>query len=362
MNFGINININNHLKKQFLHHCFNNKFYKNEEQIKTLDLLVDFHKKKILKNIFLKLFGKKNKKLGFYLYGGVGVGKTMMLNFFFEQLNVPKKRMHFNEFMITFHDFKQNKKLKKKNNSIETFVKNLKKKINLIYLDEFQVTNIVDAMILGKLFKTIFKEDIKVLFSSNTKIKNLYKDGLQHAQFKPFIEIIKNFCIEHELKINQDYRKSEQSKLERFFYPLNEKTTFQVNQLYRLLTKEKKKSNVKLNIKGRTFTINFFFEVIARFKFNELCEVNLGSEDYIVIANKCNFITVDDIPNFSDNLVNQQQRFVTLIDILYEKKIPMMISANFHLKNFTSSKKLTEPYKRTISRLFELTSSNFNKN
>jgi len=332
------------------------------EQLKTLELLVNFHKTRSFNNILLKLFSKSNQKLGFYLHGDVGVGKTMLLNFFFDNLNISKERIHFNEFMINFHDFRHINKLKKKNNSIEGFVKNLKKKIDLIYLDEFQVTNIVDAMILGKLFETIFKENLKVLISSNIKIDNLYKDGLQRDQFKPFLEIIGKFCVEHELVINQDYRKSGQSKLERFFYPLNEKTTFQFNQIFRQLSKGKKASIVKLKIKGRVFMINSFFEGVARFNFNELCKVNFGAEDYIGITNKCDFVSLENIPNFNDETSNEQQRFITLIDILYEKKIPMMVSSNFNLDNFTSSKKLTEPYKRTISRLFELTSSNFNQN
>jgi len=332
------------------------------EQLKTLELLVNFHKIRSFNNILLKLFSKSNQKLGFYLHGDVGVGKTMLLNFFFDNLNISKERIHFNEFMINFHDFRHINKLKKKNNSIEGFVKNLKKKIDLIYLDECQVTNIVDAMILGKLFETIFKENLKVLISSNIKIDNLYKGGLQRDQFKPFLEIIGKFCVEHELVINQDYRKSGQSKLERFFYPLNEKTTFQFNQIFRQLSKGKKASIVKLKIKGRVFMINSFFEGVARFNFNELCKVNVGAEDYIGITNKCDFVSLENIPNFNDETSNEQQRFITLIDILYEKKIPMMVSSNFNLDNFTSSKKLTEPYKRTISRLFELTSSNFNQN
>ena len=93
-----------------------------------------------------------------------------------------------------------------------------------------------------------------------------------------------------------------------------------------------------------------------------MCKVNLGAEDYITISQKCNFITLDNIPNFTDENSNEQQRFITLIDVFYEKKIKMMVSSNFNLDNFTSSRKLTEPYKRTISRLFELTSQNFNKN
>jgi cell division protein ZapE len=350
------------LKKQFLQYCSDNKFQQNDEQIKTLDLLVNFNKKQFSKNLFFNIFTKRVQKLGFYLHGDVGVGKTMLLNFFFDQLNIPKEKFHFNEFMINFHNFRHINKIKKKNNTIDIFVKNLKKKAELIYLDEFQVTNIVDAMILGKLFDSIFKDNIKVLISSNTKIKDLYKDGLQKEQFTPFIKNFEKLCLEHELIINKDYRRSGQSKLERFFYPLNEQSTFQVNRIFRQITKEKTRSIVKIEIKGRSFTINSFFEGFARFNFNDLCDVNFGAEDYIAIAKKCKFITIDDIPNFNDQLANQQQRFITLIDIFYEKKITMMTSSNFNLNNFTSSRRLAEPYKRTISRLAELTSPDFNKN
>ena len=115
--------------------------------------------------------------------GDVGVGKTMILNFFFEKLSEKKLRLHFNEFMIKFHNFIFENK--DKSNGINLFVDNLSKKTRLIYFDEFQVTNIVDAMILGKLFKKIFEKKIRVIFSSNIKIKDLYKDGLQRDQFIP---------------------------------------------------------------------------------------------------------------------------------------------------------------------------------
>ena len=329
----------------------------------TLELVINFYKQNnILTNKFFNFFTKIEKKIGFYLHGGVGVGKTMLLNFFFDNLEISKQRMHFNEFMITFHEFRHAYQFKGKNNSIEAFVQKLKEKSNLIYLDEFQVTNIVDAMILGQLFKTIFKENIKILITSNTKIENLYKDGLQREQFLPFIDIIEKNCIEHELIIEQDYRKSGTSKLERFFYIVDEKTTFQISQIFRQLSKGKKNNPLQLNTKGRIFIIEHFFEGFARFNFNDLCAINLGAEDYINIANKCCFVTIDNIPNFNDDNADKQQRFIILIDIFYEKKIPIMVGAHFSQENFTSSRRLRNPYKRTISRLFELTSPNFNNN
>ena len=350
------------MKKKFLKFCLEHKFQQNKKQLKVLDSLINFYTKKIFFKKILYKFFKAEKKLGFYLQGGVGVGKTMLLNFFFDNLETPKLRKHFNEFMIEFHDFRHNYKLQGKDNSINAFVKNIKKNFSIIYLDEFQVTNIVDAMILGKLFETIFKENIKVLISSNVKINDLYKDGLQREQFIPFITIISNFCEEHELIINHDYRKSGISKLERFFYPITDQTFFQVSSFFREISKGKIHKPKKIFIKGRDFTIQNFFEGSARFDFNNLCGVPIGAEDYIKIADCCNFILIDNVPNFGEDNADKQQRFITLIDILYEKKIPIMLTASFNYKNFKSSIRLKEPYKRTISRLFELASPKFKIN
>ena len=344
----------------FLKFCLDQNFQKNKEQIKTLGLLVKFYNSEgFFKKILTKFIFKSKKKLGFYLQGDVGVGKTMLLDFFFNNINTTKQRKHFNEFMIAFHDFRHCHKLKGKNNSIDAFVKDLKNKANLLYLDEFQVTNIVDAMILGRLFKTIFKENIKVILSSNVKIKDLYKDGLQREQFLPFIDIISTYSQEHELIVNQDYRKNGISRLERFFYPINNRTLFQVSSIFREISKGKIRKSKSVSTKGRNFIIQNYFEGSARFNFNDLCGAPVGAEDYIKIAEYCNFILIDNVPNFGDENADKQQRFITLIDVLYEKKIPIMITANFNYKNFNSSKKLKDSYKRTISRLFELTSPKF---
>ena len=341
----------NILKKLFINYCDKNKFDKNVNQIKIIELLSSFYLKK--KNI-LDFILKKKIKLAFYLYGNVGVGKTMVLNFFYNNLEVNKLRIHFNEFMLNFHDYRH--KFKNENDSIEKYVKELKKKYRIIYLDEFQVTNIVDAMILGKLFEIIFKENLKIIITSNIKINDLYKDGLQRDQFKPFISLIKEFSIEKELIIDDDYRKSSDNNMQRFFYPLNEKTNFKINKIFREITKNKKKENKIIKVKGRDFVFKNYFNQIARFNFDELCNKNLGAEDYISIAEICNFIIIENIPNFSDDNINQQQRFITLIDILYEKKILLLLSSNLPIQNFNSSIKLKKPFLRTISRIHELTS------
>jgi len=340
------------LQKEFISYCNSQQLEVNSNQVDVINKLEQYYQGNF-QSYFSKLFSKKSFKKGFYLYGGVGVGKTMILNFFFDHLKEKKLRLHFSEFMLSFHDFVHKKK---KENIINQFVKNLKLKASLIYFDEFQVTNIVDAMILGKLFNQIFKEDIKIIVTSNIKISELYKDGLQRDQFKPFIKIMEKQSIESELKIEDDYRKSNDNQKQRYFYPLNQETNFKMNKFFRTITKHKKYSLKIINVKGRDFIIENFYEGIVRFNFNELCNQNLGAEDYLEIIKNCKFIVIDQIPQFDDSNSNQQQRFITLLDIIYEKNIPISVTANQNLDKFTSSKLLEKPFKRTISRLYELTS------
>jgi predicted ATPase len=342
------------LEKSFLKHCEKNQFEVNKNQLDIIKNLHNFYKENFNQSYLIKFFKKDNKKFGFYLVGEVGVGKTMILNFFFNQLKEKKLRLHFNEFMINFHDFVF--KNKNQENVIDLFVKNLKNKTKIIYFDEFQVTNIVDAMILGKLFKRIFEEKIKVIFTSNTHVGNLYKDGLQRDQFIPFIKILENYCYQEELSINEDYRMSKNKKIDRFLNPINESTNFILNKFFRQITKNKKKNLKILEIKGRSFKIENFYDGVAKFHFDELCDRNLGAEDYVCLANNCNFILIENLPNFGENNSNQQHRFITLIDIIYEKKIPLMITSQVNLDLIESSKNLQEPFKRTVSRLYELTS------
>ena len=341
------------LEKKFIEFCSNKKLEINQNQIEIINTLENFQNSNFDRS-FLNSFFNKNSKLGFYLHGDVGVGKTMILDFFFKQLEIKKIKVHFNEFMISFHDFMFDND--KKDKVLDIFVKKLRNKAKLLFFDEFQVTNIVDAMILGRLFEKIFEKKICVLFSSNIKINDLYKDGLQRDQFLPFLKILKENSIEKELSINEDYRINKKDILNRFLSPINETTNFKLNKFFRELTKNKKNNPKNLNIKGREILIENFYEGIAKFRFNELCDRNLGAEDYLQISNCCNFILIEGLPDFNEDNSNQQQRFITLIDMVYEKKIPILISSANSLNDLNSSGSLAKIFKRTISRLHELTS------
>ena len=169
----------NNLEKEFKKYCFDNNLEINDNQMVVIKKLKSYFNNNF-KSFFYKFFTKDFNQKAFYLFGDVGVGKTMILNFFFDQIKEKKLKKHFNEFMISFHDFAHTQKDKKEENIINLFVKDLKNKAILVYFDEFQVTNIVDAMILGKLCDQIFKEDIKIIISSNTKtsefIKTVFKE------------------------------------------------------------------------------------------------------------------------------------------------------------------------------------------
>ena len=346
------------LEDKFNLYCSSKNFEINQNQILVIKKLQEYYKENF-KSFISKFFSKEYSKKGFYLYGDVGVGKTMILNFFFNHINEKKKRLHFNEFMLNFHDFVHEKKEKKEENFINLFVKNLKSQASLIYFDEFQVTNIVDAMILGKLFDELFKENIKIILTSNIKISDLYKDGLQRDQFKPFIKIMEERSVEHELKIEDDYRKSRENQKQRYFFPLNQETNFKINKFFRVITRDKKKIDKILNIKGRVFEIKNYYNGISRFDFKELCDQNLGAEDYLEITKVSKFIVIENIPDFNDVNSNQQLRFITLVDVIYDRNIPIAVTANQSLEKFTSSKSLEKQFQRTISRLYELTSKRY---
>ena len=346
------------LEEKFKIHCNTQNLELNPNQIILVKKLDNFYKENFKSNL-LNFFFKQSSKKSFYLYGDVGVGKTMILDFFFNLVNQKKQRVHFNEFMLNFHDFVHYHKDKNEENIIAVFVKDLKSRFSLIFFDEFQVTNIVDAMILGKLFQEIFNQNIKIIVTSNIKISELYKDGLQRDQFKPFIQIMQEKSIEHKLVIEDDYRKSKENKKQRYFSPLNQETNFKINKFARIITKNKELSSKVLNIKGRNFEIKNFYEGISKFHFDDLCNQNLGAEDYLKIAEISNFVIIENIPEFNDINSNQQHRFITLIDVIYDKDRALAVTAEQSLEKLSSSKSLEKPFKRTISRLFELTSKDF---
>ena len=344
-----------------------------EENILQLDLLKElskFKKESELNLIqkFLVLITKTPYKKCFYIHGTVGVGKTLIMDLFFSNIKESrKKRIHFHEFMIDTHDSlhnirKNNSKIKDNSFLIRTYAKSLKKDFDLIFFDEFQVTNIADAMILGQLFIELFDLNIKIVLTSNDKPKDLYKDGLQRELFLPFIILIESNSNIFNLNLKKDYRISGIDRDEIFFSPISNENYKTINELYKNLIDGHEPKDIKIEIKKRSFEIKKFANNVARFNFNELCGQPLGSEDYLKLIQNIKTLFLENVPAFSDDNVDKQERFITLIDILYDNEVKLIMSADKSLENFTSSRRLDLKFKRTCSRLSEMKSQDYWRN
>jgi len=321
--------------------------------IKTLTSLEEQLNSRFFFNV-KNFFNNLNYFQGFYLFGEVGTGKTTIINFFLDNIEEKKVlRTHFNKFMIEIHNLFQ---IQKKNKDpIANIAKDYSKDFRLFFLDEFQITNIVDAMLLKKLFEEFFNNKIFIIMTSNTKPDELYKDGLQREQFLPFINILKKKTLIFELSTGIDYRLLFLKNKRKFFSPITEETKKIFNEIFKKFIGNKETEKLILEVKKRKFTVNEYSSKAAKFNFKDLCGQNIGSEDYLELSNYIKIFFIENIPKFNDDMIDQQQRFITLIDILYDKKINLVCLSEAPLENLQSSKKLNEIFKRTISRLSEMT-------
>ena len=347
------LNITEAFKKYSKHHSLQ-KNINQEDLIKTLESLTEQLKPSFLNSV-TSIFSNKKPK-GFYLYGEVGAGKTMIINFFLEYLNHPRVlKTHFNKFMVDIHN--KLHKLREESNPLPKIVKNFKKDFDIIFFDEFQITNIADAMILGKLLEQFFSHNIFIITTSNAKPDDLYIGGLQRDQFLPYIETIKNNTLVYSLDSGKDYRELYLSKKNRFFIVKNSETKKNYNQvLFNVLSGKQFATHV-IEVKTRKITIDNYVSGIAKFDFKDLCFQNYGSEDYIEICKIVKIFFIENIPNFTDETINEQYRFINLIDIIYDNKLSLVATATVPINQLTSSAKLTKVFQRTLSRLNELTSS-----
>ena len=305
----------------------------------------------------INFFINKNLFYGIYVHGSVGIGKTFVMNLFIQ--NNPKaKKIHFNHFMINLHAFINNSKA---NNALELYVKNFSKDCKLLFIDELHIFNIVDALLVKKIFNFFKRYKIFILISSNFKPSNLYKNGLQRSDFLPFINFIElNFKIFH-LKNIIDYRRQMLNQSKTYFTPINPITSNEFEKLFKRFVDKSEIYIKKINSNSRVIRFEKATANIAFCSFDELCNVNLGSEDYYNISKNFNLIFLNKVPCLSDNELDQCRRFISLIDMLYENKCSIVILAEKPINTLCSINNLKEEFKRTASRLYEMTiiDSNF---
>ena len=322
------------------------------ELVKNLESLIKDSKPSLLSSLG-NIFSNKKPK-GFYLYGDIGSGKTMIINLFLDQFeNLKVYKVHFNKFMVDVH----NRLHKKKNESevLPNIVKNLKAEYDIIFLDEFQVTNIADAMILGKLFEQFYSKNIFIITTSNIRPDNLYLGGLQRGQFLRYIEMIKQNSIIYSLDSGVDYRQLFLKKKNKFFPHTNPQAKKMFNDVLLGTLNGKKFSPTTLIVKGRKVVVKNFVSNIAKFDFKDLFFENYSAEDYIEMSKIIKIFFIENIPNFSEDLINEQYRFINFIDVIYDNKLKLVATAATQINNLTSSSKVQKVFSRTQSRLKELT-------
>jgi predicted ATPase len=277
----------------------------------------------------LKKYDSLCETKGTYVYGTPGCGKTYLMDLFYNNLDFPrKKRTHFNEFMLEVHDnlHKLRSKITYKNTDMDPLyilATEMAKEYHLICFDEFQVTDIADAVILKRLFEVLYKNYVVTVATSNRHPDKLYLNGLQRHLFLPFIEElkIKNKVVHISSK---DFRIRHDIIQEKYLYPIAEENKLKLENTFMRLTNNHPGHLKMIDVmQGRKFTCERFFKGVGMFDFEELCDRAVGSADYIAIAQNCPTVLIKNIPYFSVNNRNVMRRFITLIDEFYNHNVKL---------------------------------------
>lgn len=344
-----------HLKSQSLTEDF--------EQSKLLNLLDNFsdqlnnHFKLSSMPILHFFFKKKIKLQGLYLWGGVGIGKTFLMDCFFDSLLTKKKRR------IHFHSFMQDIHLKLQSysgypNPLNLIAKLLKKEIDILFLDEFFVSDIVDAMILAALLDALLKEGIFFFTTSNIPPHLLYKNGLRRDNFLPAIDLLEKKLHIFHLNSKKDYRLHYLKKAGVYYTPLNQESEQAMEKAFQLYVHNDISTQAYL-LCDRLLPIVKRSQHAIWFDFYVLCGKGRFKQDYLSLIEDYSIIFLSHVPILSHRSLDEGLRFIQLVDILYDSKTRLIISAEVPCKNLYEKGKLFFEFQRTISRLVEMQSQDY---
>jgi cell division protein ZapE len=297
---------------------------------------------------------------GHYIFGPVGRGKTMLMDLFFETVRfAPKWRVHFHEFMAEVHERIGIARQRVDGDPLPHVARALANKARLICFDELHVTDIADAMILGRLFKHLFAEPVVVVATSNVPPSELYKNGLNRALFLPFIELIERQMRVEELLAAKDFRLEKLVGRQLYFTPADLHAKDRLDRLWSELTGKHPGTPLDLKFKGRTVRVPLASMGVARFAFGELCEQPLGANDFLQIAHTFHTILIDAIPVLMPARRDVTRRFVNLIDTLYDNRICLIASAAAEPNGLYPAGDMHVLFERTSSRLYEMRSEGY---
>jgi len=311
----------------------------------------------------------QDKITGLYIYGHVGRGKTMLMDLFYQSLpRKDKMRVHFNEFMQEVQQRleRQRQRIKtgktKHNDPIPPVAEALAREAKILCFDEFSVTDIADAMILGRLFAQLFKRSVVLIATSNVVPDDLYKNGLNRALFLPFIQILKQQVSLFNLDGAIDYRMGKKIDQPLYLTPLGGETSKQMDAAFAHFTNNASTATQEIALRGRTIAVPQAVGEVARFDFTDLCAKPLGSHDYAVLTKTYRCFFIDNVPIFNNMMRNEAKRFILLIDTLYEAHARLFISAAAPPDRLYQTETATTEsfeFQRTASRLHEMQSTDY---
>ena len=297
---------------------------------------------------------------GLYFWGGVGRGKTYLMDIFFESLPFRNKmRVHFHRFMRRIHQ--ELKNLKGQKNPLEIVAQRLSMEAQVICFDEFFVSDITDAMILATLLKALFERGVSLVATSNIDPDGLYKDGLQRSRFLPAIELIKTHTLVVNVDGGIDYRLRALEQAELYHCPLNVETDKSLYASFESLVPDHNeiRSNVLLDIENRVLCATHEAEDVVLFEFKELCDGPRSQNDYIELAREYHAVVVANVPRLGTDTDDQARRFISMIDEFYDRNVKLVVSAAQPLERIYDGSKLSFEFERTTSRLLEMQSHNY---
>jgi len=324
-------------------------------------LVADWQEQKTsaFNGMFKKLFGGSSKPIirGLYFWGGVGRGKTYLMDNFFESLPFQQKmRMHFHRFMRRVHS--ELKQLDGQKNPLQKVADIITAETKVICFDEFFVSDITDAMILGTLMSELFERGVVLVATSNIVPDGLYKDGLQRARFLPAIELLKKHTHIVNVDGGVDYRLRVLEQAELYHYPLDEQADLSLQKSFRSLlsSPSEEKSNQILIVEGREIHSRFSAEGIVWFDFEAICDGPRSQNDYIELSKEYHSVFISNVPALGRPNDDQACRFVNLVDEFYDRHVKLVLSADKPLAELYSEGKLNFEFQRTVSRLLEMQS------
>lgn len=294
---------------------------------------------------------------GLYLWGGVGRGKTWLMDLFYTQLpGKDKQRIHFHRFMQRVHN--DLRTLGNIQNPLTVIADDWARSGRVLCLDEFFVSDIADAMLLAGLLEVLFKNGVTLITTSNIAPGNLYKGGLQRAKFLPAIELIKQHTTVMNLEGDTDFRLRILQRSNIFYHPLNQASNNDLASCFDRMAADCE-LNLELDINGRIFRAKKRGDGIIWFEFEELCEKPRGSIDFIEIAKAFNTVAISGIPQLGRNDSDAARRFITLVDEFYDRNVKMLITAAVPIAELYTGTQLAFEFLRTISRLTEMQSDEY---